>query len=300
MPLSNYPNGFSGGVAIRGLPVLNTYPGQVLWVNSNGGSNGNRGTRDQPLATIDNAIGKCNASAGDIVVVHPYHAETVTAAITLDVIGVQVIGLRHGYQMPTITGSGAIDAVTMTAAGCGIANIKFAAPAVDAQTADINIAAANCTVANTVHIGSTTDLNKVDIITLAAGAHYALIDGIRVTTAVVEVVGGIKLEGVSNAVEVRNCCILDTIGFTNGALYDAATCTNLYIHNNVFSNAKAGTVVMGFGNNSTGVCSFNHINGRHTTIASNVTAGTGMAFFENRVVEQAALNGAIIPAADTE
>lgn len=266
-----------------------------------GGSNGNSGLSPlEPFADIDAAIGKCTAARGDKIIVLPAHTETVTSAITLDVAGVQIIGLKHGNQRPTITPNGAIDCMTITAADCRVEGLLFAAPVTDAQLSDINVAAANVSIVDTVHIGSDTALNKVDIITLEAGSHDCLIDGVRIYNDVVEVVGGIVLEGISSRVEIRNCFIWDSVGFTNGAISDEATCLAAYIHHNVIKNAKAGTVVLEFGNNTTGVCSFNHISGRHTTIASNVTTGTGMDFFENRVTEEAQLNGAIIPAADSE
>jgi hypothetical protein len=34
MSRSNYPNGFTDGVTIRGLPVLLAHPGKVYWVNN--------------------------------------------------------------------------------------------------------------------------------------------------------------------------------------------------------------------------------------------------------------------------
>jgi hypothetical protein len=276
--------------------------GDIFFVDSNTGTDGasNGKDPDTPVATIDYAIGLCTANKNDVILVFPQHAETVTTAITVDIAGVSIIGLGHGRNRPTITGNGTIDAMTVTANDVTIKNLIFAVPGTDAQTADINIAAARCTVENTVHHGSTTAKNKVDIITITAAGHDALLDGVRIHNDTVEVVGGIVFEGACKRAEVRNCFVFDSVGFTNGAISDEATALGLYIHHNVFSNAKAGTVVAEFGNNSTGVMSFNHINGRHTTLASNVTAGTGMAFFENRVVEEAAVNGAIIPAADTD
>jgi hypothetical protein len=44
----------------------------------------------------------------------------------------------------------------------------------------------------------------------------------------------------------------------------------------------------------------NRCSGRHTTIASNIVAGSGMDFFENYVVEEAALNGLYVPAQDAD
>lgn len=254
----------------------------------------------QPFATIDYAIGKCTASRGDAIFVDAFHAETVTAAITMDVAGVRIIGLTQGNRLPVVTGNGTIDALTITAANCSVENIEFAAPETDAQTADINVAAAKCAIINTRHIGSQTSKNKVDIITIAAGSHDLVIDGVKIYNSVVECVGGIVLEGISNRVEIKNCVVLDTIGFTDGCISDEAVATAIYVHHNLFQNNKAATAVVNFVTNSTGVCAFNHVSGRHTTLASNVVTGTGIDFFENRVTEQASLNGAIIPAADTD
>lgn len=104
MPISNFPGGFSGGVSIQGIPVLNTYPGQIFWVCSVIGSNGNNGkTKEKPFATIDYAIGKCTASKGDVILVMPGHTETITGtSIVADIAGISVIGLGNGSLMPQI------------------------------------------------------------------------------------------------------------------------------------------------------------------------------------------------------
>lgn len=295
---SSYPNGFRKGINVRNVPILNTYGGDVYWVDSSSG--GNKGSFAFPFQTLQAGLDACTADNGDIVLIKPGHVETLTAQIDADTAGVKIIGLGDGNLRPTLTGNGTIDVIDVSADDVTIENIIFAVPSTDAQTSDINIDAAGCTVRNTLHHGSTTAKNKVDIITLTANAHDALLDGVRIYNDTVEVVGGIVFEGACKRVEVANCMVQDSVGFTNGAIADEATALQLYIHDSVFSNAKADTVVMSWGNNSTGVCSFCHINGRHTTIASNVATGTGMNFFENRVVEEAALNGAIIPAADAE
>jgi hypothetical protein len=302
MNLSNYPGGFANGVAIQGMPVLNTYSGKVFWVDDalSGGSNGNKGTFDRPWATIDYAIGRCTAGRGDIIMVKAGYAETVTAQIDLDVAGVAIVGNGWGWSIPQVTGNGAIDVIDVSAANCLIANIGFPAPETDAQTADINVDAAGFTMLNTQHVGSQTAKNKVDLVTLTANADNCLINGLKANNDVVECVGGIKFEGACDNVEVGNVSILDTVGFTNGSIYDAATATNIRCHHSTFSNAKADTVVMEWGNNSTGVCEYNFINGRHTTIQSNVTPGTGMAFNQNLGVEEAAKNGILIPVADAD
>lgn len=122
----------------------------------------------------------------------------------------------------------------------------------------------------------------------------------RIYNDTVECVGGISLEGAAKRVVVRNVVFQDSIGFTNGALYDGATALQLLIDKCVLSNAKADTVVLELGNNTTGVCRDTFVNGRHSTIASNITTGTGMAFYETYVVEEAAKNALLMPAVDAE
>jgi hypothetical protein len=149
MPRSNYPNGFAGGVSISGVPVLTSIPGNVFWVDSGGnGSNGNKGTTpEQAWATIDYAIGRCTASNGDVIFVSPGHAETLAANITMDVIGVSVIGLGRGTLRPTVT-VGAFDGtVAMTAANSAMSNIRFVLEDTDDTVASaITITADGCMV----------------------------------------------------------------------------------------------------------------------------------------------------------
>lgn len=130
MTISNYPGGFNNGIAIRGMPILNTYAGNIFWVDSGNGSNGNKGTFERPFATIDYAIGRCTANNGDLILVKSGHAEAVSAAsgIDLDVAGVTVIGLGTGDARPTITLDTATTAtIDLAAASSGFTNCIFVA-----------------------------------------------------------------------------------------------------------------------------------------------------------------------------
>lgn len=113
MANSNFDSGFSGGVTIRGIPLIQTHPGAVFWVNNssvfldntNGPSNGNRGTFRAPFSTVQKGIDSCLANRGDIVFVMPGHNEGSAAAnaeiFDLNVAGVAVIGLGAGSLRPT-------------------------------------------------------------------------------------------------------------------------------------------------------------------------------------------------------
>lgn len=145
MPNSNYPNGFSKGVTIRNLPVLNTYANKVFWVDSVHGSDGNRGTFDRPFSTIDYAVGQCTASVGDVIMVKAGHVETVTAAagIALDVAGITLVGLGNSRNRPKINFTTAVGAsMKVTAANITMSNFWFTG-GIDALTNPIHVDAAD-------------------------------------------------------------------------------------------------------------------------------------------------------------
>jgi len=104
--------------------------GEVFFVDSNTGTDGEGYGREpiSPVDTIDYAIGLCEANKGDVILVFPQHAESVATAITCDVAGVTIIGLGYGNSLPPITATGAVDAMTVTAADVTIKNLIFAAP----------------------------------------------------------------------------------------------------------------------------------------------------------------------------
>lgn len=275
--------------------------GDIIYVHASTGSDtANSGTTpDKPVATLAKAITLVTANNNDIIVLLPGHTETTTASIALSKAGVTILGVGDGLRMPAITGNGTIDVINVTGANCTIENVNFPAPLTDAATSDINIAAAGVTVRNTRHLGSVATENKVDIITVTSAGDDFLIEGVKMFNTVVDCVSAISVEGACARGVIRDCVIQGQ--FSTAVLMDEATATLLTIQRNIFKNTKAATAVITFTTgNSTGVMSFNHCSGRHTTIASNIVAGTGMDFFENRAVEEAALNGAILPAADSD
>jgi hypothetical protein len=151
--LSNFPKGFPNGVALRNVPVAMPHPGKVFWVSSTAGSNGNRGTYEQPFSTIDYAVGRCRANKGDIIFVMPGHVETVTAAggLDLDVAGIVLIGLGNGNLRPQINFTTAVGAdMNVSAANITMVNFRFTG-GIDALTGPIDVNA--------------SDFELVDIIT---------------------------------------------------------------------------------------------------------------------------------------
>ena len=129
MGFSNYPDGFLNGITVRGVPILNTYAGNVFWVDSNIGSNGNNGKLPgQPFATLDYTVGKCTANNGDIILIAPGHTETLIAdsGVDIDIAGIAIIGLGKGEDRPIFTFTTAATAdFKIAAANVVIANLVF-------------------------------------------------------------------------------------------------------------------------------------------------------------------------------
>lgn len=142
---ANYPSGFSEGLTLRGMPIRQTHPGEVFYVNNSSvlpkggiaGSNVNNGSYKKPFATWTYALSMCLANRGDIIFVMPGHAESVTAAagVILNKAGVATIGIGIGALRPTITFTTAATAsITVTAAQTSIRNILFIANFADVAT----------------------------------------------------------------------------------------------------------------------------------------------------------------------
>jgi hypothetical protein len=160
MPISNYPKGFGAGVAIRGVPVLNTYGGDVYWVDSVAGSNGNPGTFTQPWATIDYAVGRCTADNGDIIMVMPNHSEAISSAdIDVDVAGISIIGLGNGSNRPTITFTGTTDTTKfdISANDVYVENLYFLLNDNDAVDACVTVNGTDVEIANCAFEGGSSD-----------------------------------------------------------------------------------------------------------------------------------------------
>jgi len=156
MRMSMYPGGFNE-LNVRGMPILNTYPGKAFWVDENGGG-GSKGTYDHPLASIDAAMAQCVAGRGDVIMVKPGHIENISAAgdLTCDVANVSIVGLGNGDDQ---------------------AKIIFDT----ADTADIDVTAANVTFQN---LWINANYANVDgAIDVAAGGDYLTIRECRIDAA---------------------------------------------------------------------------------------------------------------------
>lgn len=111
-----------------------------------GGSNGGSGQSPQePFATIDYAVGRCNSNRGDVICVLPGHVETITAAsgLAMDVAGVTVLGFGSGSIRPTLNFTTATTATcVVSVANCAMINLLFTG-GFDALVSPLNVTGAD-------------------------------------------------------------------------------------------------------------------------------------------------------------
>ncbi len=208
----------------------------VFYVDSGAGSNSNDG-RDPafPLATIDAAINKCTASQGDVILVQPGHAETLSAQISLDVIGVAIIGVGEGTLKPQLTIAFAGDGIDIGAANCRVENIGFAA-STSGATSQINIDAANATI-DGVHfnIGASDILGTI---TITASGEVPTIENCTVIVTANGADEWILFEGVVDRPRIEDnhvVCSDGTDGFDEGTIGGGSVAvTNATVKGNTF------------------------------------------------------------------
>lgn len=284
--ISNFPNGFTNGVVIRGVPLPLAHPGKVFWVNGSSvvapggiaGSNSNDGSFLRPFATIDYAVGMCTASRGDIIAVMPGHVETVAAAagLAVDVAGVAIIGLGVGSLRPQINLTATASTVTMSAANCSIYNCLFTG-GIDAIVSMIVVSAADCTIEQ-CELKDVTGQMTLGILTTAGANRLKILkhvhrgDTAAGTNAAIRIVGGDGIEITAD--------VIDGNFATGGIQVSTTATTNLYVHDvgRFFTRNAADIFLVDTITASTGQIGPN-INLRLTDNAANITeAITGATF----------------------
>lgn len=241
--VSNYPNGFANGLSVRGFPILNTYGGDVYWVDSGSGSNGNKGTFDRPFADLDYAVGKTTANNGDIIVLKPGHAETLSAAdaIDIDVAGVTVLGLGTGSLRPTFTMDNAAGEITVGADNVTIENIVVNA-SVTAVLKGINIedgvdytTIRGCTFG--VDAAGTDEFNHT--ISFENNNTGAIVENNTIDMGIGGAVAAIIFDADTDKVTIRNNVIRGDYSTAN-IMGDTTLSTNVLIQNNILENGIGG------------------------------------------------------------
>lgn len=150
--------------------------GNVIFADDGGSASGPGWTPEQAYSTIDAAVGACTANNGDVILVAPGHAETITAAnaIDVDVAGVTVRGMGQGSAKPTITlGTATTARLRVNAANVTISNLRFVGN-IDDLAEFINVNADYCTIEDCDFVTSSTK-EAISFIQLATTKDYLTI-----------------------------------------------------------------------------------------------------------------------------
>jgi hypothetical protein len=318
--VSNYPNGFKNTVTIRGVPIVQSHPGQVFWVNSTnvlasdgvlGSDVPAAGTYQRPYATIDYAIGQCTANRGDIIMVMPGHTETVSAAggITMDVAGVAVVGLGTGSLRPTITLDTASTAtIAMSAANTTFKNCIFSAAFADIAEA-ITPSATNITIEDCDFVAAATNQNFLSIMDTGTTDNecddFALI-GCRWIEPDTATLTACSIDGDLDGLTIQNCYM--NLGVNTSDLPILAIVatgkdvTNVNIQNNTLirlNDANPLLITADTTTANTGVIRDNTVRHLDTGTELLVTAATNISFTNNLCSAAVDASGFLVPAADS-
>lgn len=302
-------DGFRGaykniGIPIAGIPQTT---GQVFFVDSNSGSDSNSGKDpNHALATADAAVNKCSATDadgntkyGDTIYCMPGHTET-TGKTTLDVAGVQIIGLGEHRNRPSFTTATADDVFTVTAANCSIQNVQFGAPGIDAVTAYVNIAADGFVGRNwyAADCSAAASVNVVECITITADGDNCLLENITLFNKTTAVVAFMEIEGACSNLQLRNWWIYGDV--TGSGITDSAKVDYLLMDN--VNVAVVGTTkpAITLDSNPEGLARNCFFAGTSATIATTANMGNLMRLENIRVTNETdgSLSGGLYPAVD--
>jgi hypothetical protein len=264
---------------------------------------------DTAFGTLDEAFAKCTASQGDVIVVMPNHAETITGAggIAHDVAGVSVIGLGVGDQRPRFLMDGAATVTYLvSAADAYLENLVFAAGHADIVTC-IGVTATGLTVKNCEFVDNVANENFLSAISATGAANSA--NGLTVEdcffySADAATLGFIMItDDIVGLKVMRNVVVSEGTGLATlitcatgkdmrgtrvmwNFLSSKATSGNLFISNDTASPNNSGIIA--------------HNRCRHADVTGGHTMGAvgGCGFFDNLSASTDAVSGFVLPAID--
>lgn len=313
MPTTNFPFGLTSfGIPVLGSgPVIPVSQGVYWFVDSVNGKDGNSGKEvKKAFATLAQAVSK--ASAGDVIILLPGHAETISSAtaLTLSVAGVSVVGLGTGNRRPTFTLDTANTAtINVTANGVRISNVVFVAnflaiAALFTLTTATDFHVVECEVRDTSSI-----LNFIAMVVTDTTSNHA--DGLVIRGC------SFFLLATSGAVKLASALGTNDRWSIIGNFYQTPTTnagavmpiaagkvlTNLKLLSNYFNLVNAAGTATAFlittnGSTNTGFIDGNIDHALPTTPLL-VTASSGFVFGLNYHSDTADLSGYLVPGADS-
>lgn len=309
MGLTNFPKGITSfGVPVMGSgPTIPATTGTYFFVQSTTGSAAGSGlSPSEPFATVQQAIDKTTANAGDVIILMPRHAETVTAtSIAMNKAGVTVVGLGNGLSRPTFTFGAAAATITVSAADCVWANTICIANFLSVASAFTLSTAKDFRLDGNSFIDNSSILDFLSIVVTNATDNAA--DGLTVTNNYYLSLPTTANAFVSVLAALARLTIADNHvdkAATNNAgqflTMSSKVVTGAQILRNRAiiigaTNATVGIFITGSATTCTGDVALNFVSSLDSTAALIATAGTGFAYHENYLVSDPDVSGALWP-----
>lgn len=317
--LSQYPNGFSNGVTIRGLPISIAYPGKLLWVNNSnnvqgqgvkGSDSTGNGSYTQPLGTLMGAVSRAND--GDIIMLGMGHAETINSSTLWDINkSVLVYGTGSGSLTPTLTyTTSTTSTLRVSADGVAICNVRLVANIAAVTSAVTLTTAKDFNLTNVLAMDTSGVLNFVNIVD--TGTTVNSCDGLTIENSMRVGLGAstnttlVKLDCTADRVNISNNYIAHSATTAGGLMIigASATATNLLVANNICNLVGAvgvtdGILITVSSALNTGVLKNNLVHSLDVTSPRLVTALKGLQYFNNYYAGNPDASGELVPAVDT-
>lgn len=311
--MANYPGGFAQGLLVQGMPVLNSYPGRVFWLDSQNGSDSNRGTFARPFASLAGALAAMASPAptvwDDLLMVKPGHTETISTATALSVnlSGVQIIGMGTGQNRPTFTlDTATTTTITVTGTDVSFQNCVFLANF--ANIASL-FTLAGASVTGSIS-GTTLTVSAVGSGTLYAGSTLSgtgVTTGTKIVAQVSGTTGGVGVYTVSKSrtvasttittiakhFQLNGCEIRDTSAILNFLIVVSTSSVSnandglALIGNNIYLAATSGVVnlISALGTQDRVVVANNNYRARTTNTAAVIPIASGKVLTNATIVD---------------
>lgn len=249
---------------------------RIFFVDSNGGGSTTSGglTPGAAFTTIVSAIGACTAAKGDVVLVMPGHAESISGAIAWNKSGISIIGLGVGSNRPLVTWHTTGTVVTVSA-NILVKNIQVTGD-VDAVVSMFLISSAGITFDAVDFVDTASCAPLQFALTTAAGDDFTIQNCKHIQTASaaasvqawVGIVGADRFKFVNNFMSLRGAATAAANGHIVGATTLSADV--LIDNNRLQQSASTSAVPISLFTASTGIVSNNLVASPKTAIAGSV------------------------------
>jgi hypothetical protein len=204
-----------------------------------------------PFATLNFAISQCTEDQGDVILLAPGHAEslsttatasgTTTTEVGVDKAGISIYGLGSGSLRPTFTCTATAGQIAVLAANVTIENIIMVgniANLTDMITLDAS--SDGCTIRNCEFRDGAADKEVVAMIDIATTVNDLLIEGCRFFSTDTNDAGlaAIRFAGTGARAIIRNNVFRGDFN-TSAILGTAGIMTDVLIENNYLNNIDA-------------------------------------------------------------